>query len=177
MTAIKKFTDMGSSAIISPCERYRYHLVRTWDAAKPPMIFVMLNPSTADHMQDDPTIRKCIGFARKYNCGAVEVFNLFAYRATKPADLKAAGWDVGPRNDSIILTRLHAIKQRWGNIAVVLAWGANARGRPQRAIEMVYKLQDNGYRLQCLKLLDDNTPAHPLMLPYSCDLQPYKESP
>lgn len=176
MADINKLTDMGSSAIISPCEKYRYHLTRCWDQAKHPMVFIMLNPSTADHMQDDPTIRKCIGFAKQYGCGSIEVFNLFAYRATKPSDLKQAGWDVGPRNDSIIFTRLHSLTQRWGRQTVTLAWGAHARGRPQRVVELLFKLRENGYAMQTLKLLDDGTPAHPLMLPYSSTLAPYKGS-
>src|SRR5437868_12651695 len=73
----------GVSAVISPCGKFRYRLTRQWGegAALP---FVMLNPSTADAEQDDPTIRKCVGFAKRMGYDGIEVVNLYAYRATKP---------------------------------------------------------------------------------------------
>lgn len=96
---------------------YRYHLWRRWDAAAS-LLFVMLNPSTADAARDDPTIRRCVGFARAWGFGAVEVVNLFAWRATDPRELRRARDPVGPDNDRAILAaaaRNQAIIAAWGN--------------------------------------------------------------
>jgi hypothetical protein len=96
---------------------YRYLLWRRWaDAAS--LLFVMLNPSTADAERDDPTIRRCIGFARAWGFGAVEVVNLFAWRATYPRELRRARDPIGPDNDRVILeaaARNQAIIAAWGN--------------------------------------------------------------
>jgi hypothetical protein len=171
------YSRTTSTAKLSPCGKYRYHLTRTWDELKVPMIFVMLNPSTADASQDDPTIRKCMGFAREYNCGGIEVFNLWAFRATSPKHLEMAGWQEGPDNDRTIMHQMAQHKTRWNKSAdVILAWGANARRKPERAVHMVYMLQDMGCRLFTLKVLSDGVPAHPLMLPYPSNLEPYKGS-
>lgn len=83
------------AAGLSPCGLYRFWLTRCWAPAKPCALFIMLNPSTADHEQDDATIRKCIGFARRWGMGSIRVANLFAYRATKPDDLKRADNPIG----------------------------------------------------------------------------------
>ena len=91
---------MKRSAEISECGKYRWWLRRRW-ADGPVVCFVMLNPSTADAEQDDPTIRRCIGFAQAWGCGALEVRNLFPFRATNPADmLKAAKAGVDIRGGS-----------------------------------------------------------------------------
>ena len=74
---------MERTAIISPCERFRYALTRRWTDG-PIALFIMLNPSDADAYIDDPTIRRCIGFAKRENCGGLRVENLFAYRSPKP---------------------------------------------------------------------------------------------
>ena len=157
---------MKRTAVISPCGKFRYHLTRTWDETRPPLVFIMLNPSTADANEDDPTIRKCIGFAQRLNFGGIEVFNLFAFRATDPRELKNNDYPIGPDNDALIYARLMEL----GLIErgyVICAWGANARGL-NRAERLRSWLALGGVRLRALKLLDDGTPAHPLMLPYSC---------
>ncbi|BDA75123.1 hypothetical protein CAL7716_092890 [Calothrix sp. PCC 7716] len=81
---------------------YRYLLSRKWDASKPKITFVMLNPSTADANQDDPTLRKCINFAQSLGYGSLKVVNLFAYRATKPCELRKVADPVGPKNNYYI---------------------------------------------------------------------------
>ena len=84
-----------TSARLSDDRRYRYLLVRRWDNTLPDATFVMLNPSTADERDDDPTIRKCIGFAKRWGCGGIKVVNLYAFRATNPRDCFAAADPIG----------------------------------------------------------------------------------
>jgi hypothetical protein len=153
------------SAVISPCGQFRYLLRRSWDISRPAVTFVMLNPSTADAEQDDPTIRKCRGFADRLGFGALNVVNLFAFRATKPADLKRAGYQRGPECDEWIA---RAVRET-GN--VICAWGSNARGlvRPAEVIDI---LRGAGMKPTALRLTDDGIPWHPLMLPYDCTLIP-----
>ena len=111
-----------ADAVISDCERYRYRLTRRWDDG-PTCTFIMLNPSTADARKDDPTIRRCIGFARREGCAALLVINCFAFRATKPADLFAAEDPIGPENDRhIMAASLDADGQ------VIAAWGDRRSG-------------------------------------------------
>ena len=158
---------MMKSAILSDCGQYRYHLARRWGAGRT-MLFVMLNPSTADASVDDPTIRKCVGFAQRNGCEAVEVVNLFARRATDPRELVRAGYPIGPLNDDQIMSAAATTRLHGG--VIVCAWGAHARGL-QRAIDVRARLDKAGYPLQALRLLSDGTPSHPLMLPYSSQLQ------
>src|SRR5262245_13227298 len=106
-----------SSAELSPCGRYRYALTRTWGDPKKVVCWVMLNPSTADADQDDPTIRRCLGFSRAWGAGGLVVVNLFALRATDPDQLRIAADPVGPDNDS------HLSTAAFGRL-VVAAWGA-----------------------------------------------------
>src|SRR4051812_5648202 len=90
---------MIKTATISDCGTYRYRLGRSWEPSMPRLGFVMLNPSVASADIDDPTIRRCIGFAQRLGFGSIDVGNLFAYRATKPKDLKEAGFPEGPDNN------------------------------------------------------------------------------
>jgi hypothetical protein len=88
-----------SGATFDPTGAYRYALWRVWDGNRPPLVFVMLNPSIADAERDDPTIRRCLGFACAWGYGALTVVNLFALRATCPHTLRRAADPVGPDND------------------------------------------------------------------------------
>lgn len=159
---------MNKGATISQCGAFRYRLWRRWDEFGAPLIFVMLNPSTADAMQDDPTIRKCIGFAQRLGYGGIEVLNLYAYRATKPADLKRAGYLVGPANDAHIADVIQDHASERDN--VICAWGANARGL-SRPGDVLRLLRNLGVRARALQFTNDGIPAHPLMLPYACGLK------
>lgn len=89
---------MIKSAIISECGKYRYSLSRIWDENKANVLFIMLNPSTADGDVDDPTIRRCIGFAKSWGYGGIYVGNLFAYRATDPKELLKVENPIGFEN-------------------------------------------------------------------------------
>lgn len=152
---------MKRSAVISSCGVYRYLLTREWSPSLPRVSFIMLNPSTADGSEDDPTIRKCVGFAELLGFGSLEVTNLFAFRATDPKDLKAKGYWVGPENNTHIRKSVQACN------TVICAWGANARGmvRPVIVAEII---KAAGKTPLALKLLSDGMPAHPLYLPYTC---------
>lgn len=154
---------MQRDARISKCGSYRYLLNRRWEDGRI-MTFVMLNPSTADAETDDATIRKCIGFAKKNGFGAVSVVNLYAFRATKPSDLKANGFPVGDDNDAYIQ---HAMLN---TDRVVLAWGDNAREQVERVNQVLKIIKESGHRPYALKLTTKGVPSHPLMLPYSCEL-------
>lgn len=154
---------MHKGAILSDCGTFRYRLWRYWEPlGVPRMLFVMLNPSTADADTDDPTIRKCRGFAEDLDFGGIEVVNLYAYRATKPADLKKAGYPRGPDNDRHIR---EAIEDAGGS-NVYCAWGVNARGlsRPDEVLDLI---RAANRKPMALKLTEDRIPWHPLMLPYS----------
>jgi len=159
---------MIRTADISECGQFRYMLRRVWTTLLPPLVFVMLNPSTADGEVDDHTIRKCCEFARLLGFGGIVVVNLFAYRATKPAALKAAGYPVGPENDAWI-RRAVAEMVEMGGSTVVCAWGANAR-RLARPREVLALLRGLGVKPMALQLTEDGIPNHPLMLPYTCTL-------
>lgn len=99
---------MRSDAVISDDGLYRYLLERHWDDTTSSCTFVMLNPSTADALVDDPTIRRCVGFAKSFGCGSLRVVNLYAYRATKPAELWTVDDPVGPANGSYWFSALTA---------------------------------------------------------------------
>lgn len=155
-------------AVISDDGLYRYKLTRRWgDTAEtdPHLVWVMLNPSTADGTYDDPTIRKCVGFARRFAYGGIHVVNLFAYRATDPRDLAKAADPVGPHN---VAWQLDAIQ---GGNPVVAAWGAGF-GRLPWAPSLV---DLRGYRQQvwCLGTTRSGMPRHPLYVPYTQMLEPW----
>jgi hypothetical protein len=141
-------------------------LSRRWDRMLPVLVFVMLNPSTADASVDDPTIRKCVGFAKRNGYGGILVVNLFAYRATEPRDLWRAAQEidiVGPKNDEWILEATYGRP-------TVLAWGAQARGW-KRPDEVTAMLQVMDRSLFVLGRTIDGIPRHPLMLPYTSELR------
>lgn len=160
------------SAVLSDCGRFRYSLTRRWadlyDNDRS-LLFVMLNPSTADAMVDDATIRRCVAFAHGHGFGAIEVVNLFAYRATQPRDLALAGWPPGPQNDERI-----AVAARDAD-AICVAWGAvGDRGPACDRVQAVAPiLRRAGKPLQCLKITRSGHPQHPLYLRGDCRLQPF----
>lgn len=146
-------TDRG--AILSDCGRYRYRLHRRVTASDRIALFIMLNPSTADAEQDDPTIRRCMGFARAMDCGVLVVVNLFAYRSKSPKILTAAPEPVGPENDEHI--------------------NAAAHGKHQgRDATIVGRLLLSGFDPVSLGETRDGSPRHPLYLSGSCKPLPYR---
>jgi hypothetical protein len=155
VTGLTLFSSSGEvrrAARISECGRYRYVLLRRWGEG-PAVVFVMLNPSTADAEQDDPTIRRCVGFARAWGYDAVRVLNLYAYRSTNPAGLAKAGvLAVGPRNDDYLLRHARS------GAPMVAAWGAHRMAR-DRAATVTRRL---GLRWLALGTTRDGSPRHPL---------------
>lgn len=159
----------GGGASISPCGQFRYGLWRWWDLTKPRMRIVMLNPSTADALLDDHTIRKVRGFAMRLGFGAFEVTNLFAFRSTAPAIVKKGGdWLVGPDNNACL--RQQAQLARGVGSGLVIAWGAHARGM-RRVDEVMAIFSEERVALYALAFTHDRIPRHPLMLSYDCPLQ------
>lgn len=149
-------------ARISPDGLYRYGLIRKWNHEAQPATFIMLNPSTADGTQDDPTIRRCVGFAQALGCGGIVVVNLYAYRATKPADLWQAEDPVGPENDARI--RANAAYAATVRSPLVAAWGTQTRAR-DRIDEVLELIRGTGAELTALGVTRGGHPRHPLYLP------------
>lgn len=109
---------MIKDAVISPCSKYRYALYRNWDDSLPSVMFIGLNPSTADAVDDDPTINKCIKYAQSWGYGSLVMANLFAYRSSNPNHLKTEVDPVGPDNDAWLeklAAQTNLIIAAWGN--------------------------------------------------------------
>ena len=151
---------MQGMAIISDCGFYRYRLERVWGDG-PAATFCMLNPSTADAALDDPTIRRCIDFARREDCGRLIVVNLHAWRATKPAELRLAADPVGPLNREHLLA---AAEETEGPL--IAAWGGWGPPETGAAAAELF-----GPRLQCLGMTQDGRPRHPLYLRKDAELR------
>lgn len=163
--------ENDGSAVISACGKYRYRLFRWWsaDTDGDNAVFVMLNPSTADATSDDPTIRRCIGFAREWGCVSLTVVNLFALRSTDPAALALESDPVGPMNDGYILDSVKESK------FVVCAWGAHKFAK-NRAAHVTRLLKANGVSPMCLRTTKGGDPAHPLYLPKGLNPIPFVEA-
>ena len=147
-----------SGATFSPCRRWRYLLWRRWDSARPVANFLMLNPSTADEVKLDPTCSRARDYAERWGYGALVVTNVFAFRNTDPARMKAAQDPVGPGNDAAIVRAA-----REAGI-VVCAWGNHGAflGRSARVTALLRK---NHVELHALRVNAGGEPAHPLYLP------------
>ena len=148
---------MISGAEFDPSGKYRYTLTRTWRRDLGRVVFVMLNPSTADHMKNDPTVTRCIGFAIDHDFGSLVVINLYAYRATDPKELnKKKVKPIGNMNDE------WTIREAACADMVVAAWGVNPMAS-QRAARVVELLSPR--TLHCLRTTKAGAPKHPLYVP------------
>lgn len=151
--------DMLRAASFSADMQYRYGLTRQWGTGGM-VLFILLNPSTADAIVDDPTVRRCIAFARAWGYGGVYVLNIFAFRSTDPKALRRTPDPIGAQND-------HALSSYAGFSSLhVAAWGVHGalweRGRAVRDTLGVL-----GYELHHLGLTQGGHPRHPLYLPKS----------
>lgn len=151
-------TETRRSAVISPCGLYRLRLERTWDDSITPLGFVMLNASTADAEVDDPTIRRCVGFARREGAGGLVVGNLFGWRSPDPEAMKRARDPCGELN----IPHLLQIARDCGN-RLVCAWGVHGvHLRQDERVKAV--LRSSGVTLLCLGKTKAGHPKHPLYL-------------
>lgn len=143
-----------SWARFSLCEKYRYRLYRGWDRTRPTLVWVMLNPSTADAKIDDPTIRRCIGLAHLQGYGSIDVVNLFALRATDPKDLMKKAYLEGADNDG-------HIERAVQDTDCVVAWGAHG-DKYKRRVEAVLKIvKVHATTICCLGKTKTGQPRHP----------------
>ena len=145
-------------ADLSECGHYRYRLWREWepDGLHRPLLWVMLNPSTAHATKDDATIRRCVGFSKTRGYGALMVVNLFAYRATHPKDLLSVDDPVGPGNDEVLKAELGACFE------AVAAWGVNHPKLTRPRFNAIKRWARNG--LLCLGTTNAGHPKHPVRL-------------
>lgn len=161
-------TGPAGSAVLSPCGTYRYRLDRVWDQDAAPMVWVMLNPSTADHAEDDATIRRCTSFARAAGHGGFTVVNLFALRATDPAHLREHADPVGPLNEAALVDATDDA------VRVAAAWGDVSRPeRARQAAAVTDLLHRHAHALECLGLTVKGHPRHPLYVRDQTELTPY----
>jgi hypothetical protein len=164
-------SDVRSTAVFGgPADCYRYRLVRTWDDAKPHAMFVMMNPSTADPLVDDPSVAKCGRFARAWHYGGLYVGNTFAYRATDKKRLRTIPDPVGPENDR------HLIEMARSAAIVIFAYGqpGHATLLPRGRTLAKLLIDKAGIRPHVLRLSKDGIPCHPLYLPESLVPAPWE---
>ncbi len=159
-----------TGAIISDCGAYRYHLWRVWDECRPCMVFVMQNPSTADATADDPTIRRCVGFAKREGYGGISVRNVFALRATDERELLTHPDPFGPENEAHLL----AARQVSMLTRLVVAWGERVGGKRlarhyTRAAVLLSMLSP-----YCLGTNKSGQPKHPLYLRNDAEMMPWR---
>lgn len=152
--------DAPSLAVYSDCEKFRYSLTRCWDQNDAKVLFVMLNPSRATEVQNDPTVERCERRARALGFGAFQVTNIFAWRETNPKLMRQAVDPIGPDNDAALLEGAG-----WAD-SVIAAWGTHGAhlGRGQ-AVEAL--LRQQRAPLFHLGLSKAGHPKHPLYIPYS----------
>ncbi len=155
--------DAASEAVYSDCGRYRYLLTRVWDAGGRRVLFVMLNPSTATEVQNDPTVERCERRARALGFGALRVTNIFAWRDTDPREMRAAADPVGPVNDAAIRD-----SAGWADM-IIAAWGTHG-SHLGRGAQVEGLLRATGRPLHVLGVTQAGHPQHPLYIGY--DRQP-----
>lgn len=160
--------DAASEAVYAPCLRYRYLLTREWNLAAGRVLFVMLNPSTATEVQNDPTVERCERRARALGFGAFRVVNIFAFRATDPKVMRAAPDPVGPGNDAAIADSVTL----WQPDRVICAWGAHG-AHMGRGAAVAGLLRATGAGLWHLGLTQAGAPKHPLYISYDTQPQPW----
>jgi len=144
---------IGSDAVFSDCRKYRYALWRRWEMEHPLILFIGLNPSTADETKNDPTIRRCINFAKDWGYGGVMIANLFAFRSTSPEIMKQQKDPIGKENDLWIGKLANASK------LVIAAWGNHGL-----FLNRCQKIEESLPPMKCLGLTLLKQPKHPLYL-------------
>ena len=161
---------MKKDAKISKCEKYRYSLKRIWDEKKSLVAFIALNPSTADEVNNDKTIKRCIDFSKSWGAGGMYMFNVFAYRATDPTDMKAQEDPIGSENDKF-LAKLPKVDK------IIVCWGNDGlhRDRANQVREILKNTEQN--KLYCLDINKNGEPKHPLYVHGSTKPTLYEDPP
>ncbi|OED48616.1 hypothetical protein AB838_11295 [Rhodobacteraceae bacterium (ex Bugula neritina AB1)] len=160
--------DAPSTAVYSDCETYRYSLTRVWDPEGQRVLFVMLNPSTATEVQNDPTIERCERRARALGFGGFRAANIFACRVTDPREMRRLDEPEGSENMAAILEGM-----AWAD-TVICAWGTHGEHRGQGA-RVEEALRATGKQLHHLGLSKAGHPKHPLYIAYSQQPQLWRE--
>lgn len=155
-------STISRAATFSDCGRYRYSLTRRWDDGDP-LVFCMLNPSTANAEHDDPTIRKCMGFAERWGYGAIEVVNLFAYRSTSPDVLPTISDPFGLLNAQALATATRKTDR------VICGWGAHGTLHGADALVLKWMNFARPGITWALNINKSGTPQHPLYVSYDVD--------
>ena len=155
--------DYISDVIFSTCKKYRYALTKTWDESLPKLMYIGLNPSVADSKKDDPTVKKCVAYAKELGFGSILIGNLFSYISPNPENLKKADDPIGPENDKWLL-RLADESDK-----VIAMWGNHGsyRNRCNEVCEL-------DIELNCLEVTKKDQPYHILYLPYGLKPKRYK---
>ena len=144
-------STINKSAVFSSCRKYRYSLTRSWNSADGYVLFIGLNPSIADEMVDDPTLKRCLNFAKEWGYGGLIMVNLFAYMSTYPSELKKVALPIGKENNKHILEGYQKCQ------LTVIAWGND--GYLLKRDKEVLAIIDNP---MCLNINKSGQPAHPL---------------
>lgn len=163
---------MTSDALISSCGQYRYWLTREWDEGSFSLPIIMLNPSTADASEDDPTIRRCIAFAKREGFGGVRVMNLFAFRSPSPVAMKASADPIGPESFRHFETLFAHVASNTEH-PVLCAWGSHG-GHMGRDAAIIKEARYFGARLVCLGTTKDGHPRHPLYVKGDQAFEPFR---
>lgn len=156
------------SARFSPCKTWRYTLVREWEEGKRRLLFILLNPSTADAMKDDPTNRRGIDFARQWGFGSVVFVNLFAIRSPDPDLIQKVGDPIGPENGLHIANEVNEAN------TVVCAWGNKGHFLHQDKKIISHLLHSRHDKIFCLGRNGDGSPEHPLYIPRNRELREFE---
>lgn len=164
--------DAPSEAVYSDCERYRYTLTRTWDTNGPRVLFIMLNPSKATEVQNDPTVERCERRARTLGFGAFRVTNIFAWRDTDPKLMRAAADPIGPDNDAALTDSVQTWVRKGDT--TIAAWGTHG-AHLGRGPQVASLLRATAKPLHTLGLTKDGHPKHPLYISYTEQPRPWTD--
>ena len=160
---------MRTEAYLSDDRVFRNWLLRVWDEALPIYVVIGTNPSKADERENDPTIRKVIGFGKRLGIGGALMLNVGAFRATDPRDWKAASDPFGPENT---VEHLQGYIIKFAPVLVVAAWGKPCMSS-QRGVHRAEAIKQNIRGMKCWGRNGDGSPRHPLMLAYSTELEQF----
>ena len=157
---------MNRYSVMSACKTYRYQLHRSWDDSLPTVCYVLLNPSTADATVDDPTVLRCVERAKRLGFGSLSMVNLFSFRATKPIQMMRSKVDpIGVHTDSYITEAAEQAKM------IICGWSKHGHFLGRHDYVLRFVLRPFVKKCYALRMNKDNTPSHPLYLPY--DIQPF----